>query len=88
VSYRREDVEEILACRALADLPYDPRVDQSLDSGSPIVLAQPRAELSRRLVMLAASVSSPTPKFDAAVAEMPVPASTPTYRRRFSLGRR
>ncbi len=88
VSYRREDVEEILACHAVADLPYDPRVDESLDSGSPIVLSQPRAELSRRLVMLAGSVSSPSPALGAAPTEMPVPASPPTYRRRFSLGRR
>ncbi len=88
VSYRREDVEEILACRALADLPYDPRVDQSLDSGSPIVLAQPRAELSRRLVLLASGVSSPSPAPGATATEEPTPAPAPTYRRRFSLGRR
>jgi MinD-like ATPase involved in chromosome partitioning or flagellar assembly len=88
VSYRREDVEEILACRALADLPYDPRVDQSLDSGSPIVLSQPRAELSRRLVMLAGSVSAPSAAPGAGPAEERMPAPAPTYRRRFSLGRR
>jgi pilus assembly protein CpaE len=88
VSYRREDVEELLACRAVADLPYDPRVDQSLDSGSPIVLAQPRAELSRRLMMLAGNVSSPSATQGAAPTEGPMPAPVPTYRRRFSLGRR
>jgi pilus assembly protein CpaE len=88
VSYRREDVEEILACHAVTDLPYDPRVDQSLDSGSPIVLSQPRAELSRRLVMLAGTVSGPSSATGTAHADDPVPATAPTYRRRFSLGRR
>ena len=88
VSYRREDVEEILACHALADLPYDPRVDQSLDSGSPIVLTQPRAELSRRLVMLAGAVSSAPTAPGITAREDPMPAPAPTYRRRFSLGRR
>ncbi|MGA7986815.1 MAG: P-loop NTPase [Candidatus Dormiibacterota bacterium] len=88
VSFRREDVEEILGCRALADLPYDPRVDQSLDSGSPIVLALPHAELSRRLVMLAGSVSSPSTAPGTSPSEEPMPAPPPTYRRRFNLGRR
>jgi len=32
-NYRREDIEEILGRRILVDLPYDPRVDPSLDPG-------------------------------------------------------
>ncbi len=35
VSYRRADIEGILGRRALADLPYDPRVDESLELGLP-----------------------------------------------------
>jgi pilus assembly protein CpaE len=87
-NYRREDIEEILGRPILVDLPYDPRVDPSLDSGTPIVLAQPRAELSRRLAGLAQMIVAPAAGAGTeGPAEMPAPA-VPTYRRRFSLGRR
>jgi pilus assembly protein CpaE len=86
-NYRREDIEEILGRPVLVDLPYDPRVDPSLDSGTPIVLAQPRAELSRRVVALARAISSPAGDAGNATTELPAPAP-PSYRRRFSLGRR
>jgi pilus assembly protein CpaE len=86
-SYRREDFEEILGRRVLVDLPYDPRVDPSLDSGTPIVLAQPRAELARRLVALAELITPPARATEHAEVDLPAPAP-PTYRRRFSLGRR
>jgi pilus assembly protein CpaE len=86
-NYRREDIEEILGRRVLVDLPYDPQVDPSLDSGTPIVLAQPRAGLARRLIALAQHLAVPV------VAELPVALEIsapmpPVYRRRFSLGRR
>ncbi|MFZ0178381.1 MAG: P-loop NTPase [Candidatus Dormiibacterota bacterium] len=85
--YRREDIEEILGRRTLVDLPYDPRVDPSLDSGTPFVLAQPHAELARRLTALAhlVTVSDSVAEDDA--GEVPAP-EPPVYRRRFSLGRR
>jgi len=86
-SYRREDFEEILGRPVLADLPYDPRVDPSLDSGTPIVLAQPRAELARRLAALAELLAAPAREAEHAELDLPAPAP-PTYRRRFSLGRR
>jgi pilus assembly protein CpaE len=85
VSYRRADIEGILGRRALADLPYDPRVDESLDSGSPILQSQPRAELSRRIAALARTIAGPPAN---ASPEVPASPPTPTYRRRFSLGRR
>jgi pilus assembly protein CpaE len=86
-NFRREDIEEILGRRVLVDLPYDPRVDPSLDSGTPIVLAQPRAELSRRLIALAQLIALPRSAVESGAAEIPEPAP-PTYRRRFNLGRR
>jgi pilus assembly protein CpaE len=87
-SYRREDIEGILGCVALADFPYDPRVDQSLDSGNPILLAQPRAELSRRILALAQTMAGPAMTPGDGSLDVPAPPPTPTYRRRFSLGRR
>jgi pilus assembly protein CpaE len=86
-NYRREDIEEILGRTILIDLPYDPRVDPSLDSGTPIVLAQPRAELARRLVALSQLVRGDGATRDETAIELPAPAP-PVYRRRFSLGRR
>ena len=86
-NYQREDIEDILGRRILVDLPYDPRVDPSLDSGTPIVLAQPRAELSRRLNALAELVAAPAATAEASAIDMTTP-ETPAYRRRFSLGRR
>jgi pilus assembly protein CpaE len=86
-NYRQEDIERILGRRILLDLPYDPRVDPSLDSGTPIVLAQPRAELARKLVALARLISAPGGAGADIAVELPAPAP-PVYRRRFSLGRR
>jgi pilus assembly protein CpaE len=86
-SYRREDIEEILGRRILVDLPYDPRVDASLDSGTPIVLAQPHAELARRLTALAHLVAVSDGAAGEGMGDVPEPAP-PVYRRRFSLGRR
>jgi pilus assembly protein CpaE len=86
-NFRREDIEEILGRRILVDLPYDPRVDPSLDSGTPIVLAQPRAELARRLIALAQLIALPRSAVESGAGDIPEPAP-PTYRRRFSLGRR
>jgi pilus assembly protein CpaE len=86
-NYRRKDIETILGRSILVDLPYDPRVDPSLDSGTPFVLAQPRAELARRLAALAQLVAVPAASADEPAAEIPAP-TPPTYRRRFSLGRR
>ncbi len=85
--YRREDIEEILGRRVLADLPYDPRVDPSLDSGTPFVLAQPQAELARGLTALARLAAIPDSATVGDPVEAPAPAP-PVYRRRFSLGRR
>ncbi len=87
VNYRREDIEAILGCSVLVDLPYDPRVDPSLDAGTPIVLAHPRAELSRRLLALALLIATPDGA-DGEPVEIPDGSLTPSYRRRFSLGRR
>jgi pilus assembly protein CpaE len=87
VSYRRADIEGILGRTALADLPYDPRVDQSIDSGTPLLLSQPRAELSRRIIALAQIVAGPATRPGDMVLDAPAPQA-PTYRRRFSLGRR
>ncbi len=87
VSYKREDIEAILGRAALADLPYDPRVDQSVNSGTPLLRSQPRAELSRRLIALAQTLAGPATPGESTL-DVPTSAQAPAYRRRFSLGRR
>ena len=49
--------------------------------------AQPRAELARRLIALAQLIAVPRRPADAGAIEIPE-LEPPTYRRRFSLGRR
>jgi pilus assembly protein CpaE len=88
VSYRRADIEGLLGRRAIADLPYDPRVDESIDSSSPILQSQPRAELSRRIAALARTIAGPPATPAGTSPDVPAAPPTPTYRRRFSLGRR
>jgi pilus assembly protein CpaE len=88
VSYRRQDVEAMLGRAAIADLPYDPRVDQSVDGGTPIVVAEPRSDLSRRITTLAGAMPGPAGDTGAAPVDIPTTPPAPVYRRRFSLGRR
>ena len=50
----REDIEERLGRKALAHLPYEPRiVDDAIDQGSPFVVAEPKSDIARRLQELA-----------------------------------
>jgi pilus assembly protein CpaE len=88
VSYRREDVEAMLGRPAVADLPHDPRVDQSVDGGTPIVISEPRSELSRRIANLASRMPAPAGERGASPVDLPTAPPAPVYRRRFSLGRR
>jgi pilus assembly protein CpaE len=83
-SFSRAEVEESLRFRVVTVLPFEPRLDDSLDSGRPLITTEPKSELSRQLRVLAghitgegAGASSPEPER---------PRSRPN-RRRFSLGR-
>ena len=80
------EIEESLHFRVLSVLPFDPRVDDCIDNGRPFVTAEPRAELSRQIQVLAnpltgRSTATPEP----AAAERP--RGGRAARRRFSLGR-
>lgn len=45
---RRSEIEEVLRVRMLAHLPYEPWVDEAVDTGRPLVLSHPRSLMSRR----------------------------------------
>jgi len=86
VTFARAEIEQLLRFRVLVQLPFDPRVDESIDTGQPLVMREPRSEMSKQFRAL---VDYLTP--DAAEAQG-VPAEdrarAATGRRRFSLGRR
>ncbi|MGH7687064.1 MAG: P-loop NTPase [Candidatus Dormibacteria bacterium] len=48
-SVPRAEIEEILRYRMLTQLPYEPVVDDAVDSGRPVVLSHPRSQLSRHV---------------------------------------
>lgn len=86
--HRREDIEEVLGRGVIADLPYNPGVEDAVDSGTPIVLSEPRGALSRAIVALALRLAPPQDVTAAGPVDIPEIPPAPVYRRRFSLGRR
>lgn len=87
VGFPPEEVEKILRCRMLAKFPYEPRVDDSIDTGRPIVLAEPKSDFSKQIH---AVVKYLAPE-EGEVSREPREARSPAQRanrRRFSLGRR
>jgi pilus assembly protein CpaE len=85
--HRREDIEEVLGRGVIADLPYDPGVEEAVDSGTSIVRSEPRGALSRAIVALALRLAPPD-ETAAGSVDIPEMPPAPVYRRRFSLGRR
>ncbi len=88
ISFTREQVEETLRFRVVAQLPYDPRVvDDAADHGKPFVTAEPKAEISRQLRVLV-DFLSPNVGGDAKPgAASKDKKDDKVNRRRFSLGR-
>ena len=52
VGFSREEIERSMRHQVLAQLPYDPRVDDTIDNGTPIVLAQPRSDFSKQFKVI------------------------------------
>jgi pilus assembly protein CpaE len=49
IGFAAEDIERALRYPILANLPYEPRMDESIDNGRPLVLSEPRCGFSRQL---------------------------------------
>lgn len=47
--FQAEEIEKSLRFPVLSTLPYEPRMDESVDAGRPVVLTEPRGGFSRRL---------------------------------------
>ena len=53
ISFPREEIEKSLRFLLLGPLPYEPRIDDSVDAGRPLLLTEPRCEFSRQLRLIA-----------------------------------
>jgi pilus assembly protein CpaE len=87
VTFSREDIEETLRTRVLAQLPYDPRVDEAIDSGKVFIEAEPKSEYAKQLQVVIDYLHSNDEEHESP------PRSGAQHqqrggRRRFSLGRR
>lgn len=49
VGFPREEIEKSLRREVLAHLPYDARIDESIDNGRPAVLSEPRSDFSKQI---------------------------------------
>ena len=85
VSFPRDEIEQLLRFRMVAQLPYDPHVDDSVDSGQPLVLAEPKSEMSRQFRTLASFLA---PEHEASDEHRDAASRGRPARRRFSIGRR
>lgn len=65
VGLKTREVEEGLKVKVVCELPMDRRVQVCVNRGEPIVLAEPRAEFSKSIVGLSASVAPAEPARDA-----------------------
>jgi pilus assembly protein CpaE len=64
VGFPREEIEKSLRREVLAHLPYDARIDESIDNGRPAVIGEPRSEFIKQLRVV---VDFLTPEEGAAV---------------------
>jgi MinD-like ATPase involved in chromosome partitioning or flagellar assembly len=84
VSFPRTEVEENLRFRAVTVLPYEPRIDDFIDTGRPFITAEPKSEMAKQLRVLFDHVvggGASAPETE------PVQPRIRANRRRFSLGR-
>ena len=86
VTFARGDIEQLLRFRVLVQLPFDTRVDESIDHGQPLVMSEPRSEMSKQFRALVDYLTPDAAETDRAHADDR--ARVPASRRRFSLGRR
>jgi MinD-like ATPase involved in chromosome partitioning or flagellar assembly len=52
ITFPADEVERALRFPILSRLPYEPRMDESVDSGRPLVVSEPRSGFSRQLALI------------------------------------
>lgn len=48
-AFPRQEIETSLKLEVLAHLPFDPRIDDTIDNGRPMVVSEPRSEFSKQI---------------------------------------
>ncbi|MEO8898295.1 MAG: P-loop NTPase [Candidatus Dormibacter sp.] len=69
VGFPREEIEKSLRREVLAHLPYDARIDDSIDNGRPAVISEPRSEFSKQVKVLVDFLTPEEGAVDAGGAE-------------------
>lgn len=49
IGFPRGDIEKSLRLGMLAHLPYEPRIDDTIDSGKPMVLTEPKSDFAKQI---------------------------------------
>jgi pilus assembly protein CpaE len=52
VGFAAKEIERTMRFPLLANLPHEPRMDESLDNGRPLILSEPRSPFSKRLQLV------------------------------------
>jgi MinD-like ATPase involved in chromosome partitioning or flagellar assembly len=52
ISFQAEEIERALRFPILSNLPYEARMEESVDSGRPLVVSEPRSGFSRQLAVI------------------------------------
>jgi pilus assembly protein CpaE len=52
VGFAADDIERAVRFPILSSLPFEPRMDESVESGRPLVLSEPRSGFSRQLALI------------------------------------
>ena len=60
ITFPAEEIENALRFPVLSHLPYEPRMEESLDNGRPLVLTEPRCGFSRQLRVIVDHVGRAT----------------------------
>jgi pilus assembly protein CpaE len=52
INFPREEIEKSLRFQVLSQLPYDLRIDDTIDNGRPMVIAEPRSDFTKQLKVI------------------------------------
>ena len=88
VSLAADEIEKLLRSRVLVQLPYESRIDDAVDAGRPLLVAEPKSEFSKQIHSIVDYLVGPGEDADAAQVSEESRARGRGNRRRFSLGRK
>ena len=62
ISFQAEEIERALRFPILSNLPYEARMEESVDSGRPMVVNEPRSGFSRQLALIVDHIGRAQPR--------------------------